>query len=81
MKKLSRIELRDVKGGVAGPPPGGGPVYCYFVSAACGNICADITQPTGPLPPVSTCTAYLAYFNPSCHYTYQAGKCGGGGIS
>ena len=71
MKKLTREELKNVKGGMGVPPGGGGSTLCNFVSANCGNMCFDISGP-GPFPPVSSCGAYLAYLNPSCGYTAQA---------
>jgi len=90
MKKLSRIELRDVKGGVTTPPGGGSggtgggtggggstPVICNFTSTTCGNMCLDISTPSDTFPTVSTCQAYLAYLNPSCHFVaHTVTSCG-----
>ena len=76
MKKLTRNELRDIKGGGTTPPGNGGTPpggsgsgggsnpnsICYYTSASCGDLCYDIGS-TAP------CSSQLAILLPSCHYT------------
>ncbi|WP_295792612.1 hypothetical protein [Mucilaginibacter sp.] len=79
MEKLTRIEMKNIKGGVTAPGGPGGtggtggsgggtaPVICNFTSTTCGNMCLNISTPA-TLPTVSSCVAYLGYLNPSCHF-------------
>ncbi len=75
MKKLTREELKNIKGGLMGPPGGGGgPSLCLFTSTVCAasEICAVVNDPSGPFPPVSSCAAYrTAYLNSICNFTAQ----------
>ncbi len=75
MKKLTRNELREVKGGSLSPPGGGTPPggggggggsnpnsICYYTSATCGDLCYDIGS-------TAACSSQLSILLPSCHYT------------
>jgi hypothetical protein len=70
MKKLTKEDLKEIKGGVGT----GGTSLCYFVSSTCGTMCINPNEPTGPFPPAGSCAAYMAYLNPSCHFTYTQVK-------
>jgi len=84
MEKLTRNEMKNVKGGASTPPGGGtggsggtgggggGTNYtiCKFVSATtCGTFCYDIGS-TAP------CSSVLPSLNPSCAFTaYTVTSC------